>query len=330
MSLELARPGVLYLLLLLPVWWLAVWPREGWGVLFARGESAGPLAGRWGARSTLLLLLPVLLRSAAVACVVVALAGPQRVEVVEETELRGKAIGLALDLSSSMLADDMAGGGNRLEVARAAAVRFARGRALDEMSVTAFAGEALTRVPPTTDERLVAAGLESLDIYLLRDGSDIATGILTAVDRLLESEREPRVLVLLSDGAHNGFRVPLLAAARAAEAMGVRVHGISIPGPPDARGAAAAGESESPRSGAQERRRALEGVAALTGGRYFQAGSAGALDSVYMEIDRLEEPEEEVTEREIRHPLRGSLLLAGLLLMGCEGLLRGSRWGVIP
>lgn len=329
MRLELARPEVLYLLLLLPVWWAVVWPREGWGVLFARGESAGLLAGRGGAGRTLLLLLPALLRSGAIACVLVALAGPERVEVVEETEQRGKAVGLVLDLSSSMLADDMAGGNSRIEVARAAAARFAGGRPHDELSVTAFAGEALIRVPPTTDERVVAAGVESLDVHLLRDGSDLATGILTAVDRMRRTEREERVVVLLSDGAHNGFRVPLLAAARAAAAVGVRVHGISIPGPPDRPGAAGAPERESRRR-AEERRRALEGVAGITGGRYFQAGSARALDSVYRAVDRLEEPEEVVTEREVRHPLRASILLLGLLLLGGEGLLRGSRWGVVP
>lgn len=331
MSFELARPGVLYLLLLLPLWWLAVWPRKGWGLLFVRGEAAGPSAGRRGLRSALALLLPVALRSAAAACVVVALAGPQRVEVVEETELRGGATGLALDLSSSMLADDMGGGSTRIEVARAAAARFARGRSHDEMSVTAFAGEAVTRVPPTTDEEVAAAGVESLDVYLLRDGSDIATGILTAVDRLMESEREPRVLVLLSDGAHNGFRVPLMAAARAAAAVGVRVHGISIPGPAGrAREAVAGGDGASRRRGTEDGCRALEGVAGITGGRYFRAGSARALDSVYRAIDRLEEPGEESVEREVRRPLRAWLLLAGLLLLGADGLVRGSRWGVIP
>lgn len=330
MSIELSRPGVLYLLLLIPVWWAVAWPREGWGVLFARGEEAGPVSGRWGGRSAGLLLLPRLLRSGAMALVVLALAGPQRVEVVDQEEPRGKAVGLALDLSSSMLAEDMQEGLSRMEAARTAAVRFAEGRPHDEISVVAFAGEALTRVPPTADGRVVRDAIESLDVYLLSDGSDIATGLLAAVEQVLTAEPEDRVVVLLSDGAHNGYRVPLLAAARAAASVGVRVHGISIPGPAAASvGGLALGAPPAGRGG-EGGGRALAAVAALTGGRYYQASSVRALEAIYAEIDRLEAPTREPTERTVRRPLRASALLLGLLLLGAEGLLRGSRWGVVP
>ena len=330
MSVELLRPEALYLLLALPVWWVAAWPREGWGVLFVRGEEAGPLAGRWRGSAGALLLLPRLLRSGAMVLLVLALAGLQRVDGMEERAPRGKSMAVALDLSSSMLARDMLEGTSRMEAAREAAVRFAEGRVHDAVSVVAFAGEAMTRLPPTDDGRVVRHAIETLDVYLLRDGSDIATGLLTAVERVLEAEPGDRVVVLLSDGAHNGYRVPLLAAARAAAAVDVRVHGISIPGPgSEGEGALALGAPPTrPRSAGDER--ALAAVAALTGGRYYQASSVRDLDVIYREIDRLEAPEPEWIERTERRSLRVPLLLAALLLLAAEGLLRGSRWGVVP
>src|SRR5688572_21255085 len=110
MELEFARPALLYLLLLLPLWYLLVWPWAGRGVLLSRGDSTRALAGRWGARSAAVLLFPRILRSLGLAAAVIALAEPQRVQVESETILMGKAIGLAVDLSSSMLAEDMDGG----------------------------------------------------------------------------------------------------------------------------------------------------------------------------------------------------------------------------
>jgi Ca-activated chloride channel family protein len=167
MQLELARPHFLYLLLLVPVWWLLVWPRPGGGVLFSRGESARRLTRWWGAPSAVILTLPRFLRAAAMASLVVALAEPQRVEITRDVVLQGKGIGLALDLSSSMLAVDAEGAGNRLDVARSAAMRFAESRPHDELSLVGFAGKSVTRMPPTTDPNLIVSGVKSLEIELL-------------------------------------------------------------------------------------------------------------------------------------------------------------------
>lgn len=327
MSLELARPDLLWLLALLPLWWALLWPRAGWGVLFVRGEEVGRSSGDRRRAGRLWLLLPRALRSAALACGLLALTGPERVGYVQEAVERGGATAIALDLSSSMMARDLDDGASRIEVARSAAARFAAGRVHDELTLVGFAGEAVTRVPPTRDEAVVVAGIESLDVHLLRDGSDIATGLLTAVEGLLEVHREPRVVVLLSDGAHNGYRISLPAAARAAAALGVRVHGISVPGGSGATADAPAGARGAAR---WEGERALAAVAGITGGRYYRAPSGKALDSAYAEIGRLEAPARESERREVRRPLRASLLLLALALLGGEAVVRGSRRGVVP
>lgn len=328
---EFARPDLLYLLLLLPVWWLLVWPRAGRGVVFARGDAARRLSRWWGAPSALVLALPRLLRAAAMAALVLALADPQRVETRQESSIEGKGIGLIVDLSSSMLATDMEDGASRIEVAREAGVRFAQGRPYDELNLVAFAGRALTRVPPTMDPGLIVAGVQSLDIEIVGDGTDISSALLTSLHQLEESEREQRVIVLLTDGGHNGTGVRPLAAARAAAALGVRVHSISV----------AAEEDPAVRAARVAARRALgnadadmgtvlTAISEVTGGQYFRATTGAGLDSAYREIGRLEAPVVKLNDVEVRRSERLLLLVAALALLGLDVLLRGSRWGVVP
>ncbi|MDH3207939.1 MAG: VWA domain-containing protein, partial [Gemmatimonadota bacterium] len=252
---------------------------------------------------------------------------PQRVDTVQETVLEGRGIGLVVDLSSSMLAEDMGEGQSRISLAREAAVRFARRRVYDELSLVAFGSEAVTRVPPTTDRDLIVQGVESLEIQLVRDGTDISGAILTSVARLLESERDPRVVVLLTDGAHNGPEIPPLVTARAAAAVDVRIHAISVLAPPNAQ-VGLAGSIVRDRFGG-ERETVLQGIADITGGRYFRAAGPAALDSIYDEIDRLETPRPRVEDVELRHPLAGWFFLLSLSLLSLDALLRGSRWGLL-
>lgn len=330
MEIVFARPGAFALLLVLPVWAILVWPWPGTGVVFARGESARPVAGRWGVRAATVFLVPRALRAAIFACLVVALARPERVEIVESRELEGKAIGLAVDLSSSMLAMDMDGGRSRIDVAREAATRFAATREYDELSLVGFARGALTRVPPTEDNDVVVAGVQTLQVQLVGDGTDISGAVLTTVGRLMQSEREPRVVILLTDGAHNGTNVQPLAAARAAAALGVRVHAISVLPPEDPADAARRRALVVGADLREEMQTVLGGIAGITGGEYFHASSAAALDSIYGEIDRIEAPIEIVTTSETRWPLRHWFIFAGLAILAVDAILRGTRWAPIP
>lgn len=329
-DIEFARPELLYLLLLIPLWALLVWPWARRGVLFARAESVHLSSGRWRGFPLFVLALPRVLRALTFAALIVAVADPQTVDRVREVSTHGRGMGLAVDLSSSMLAEDMENGASRIAVARDAAVRFAEQRPLDELSLVGFSGEAIARVPPTSDPALVIEGVRSLEVQLVRDGTDISDALLTAADQLVGSEREPRVIVLLTDGAHNGVGVPPLTAARAAAALGIRVHSISVLGPQ----AAAAADSTRARrgggAGGDDMRTVLSGIAAITGGEYFHASTAAALDSIYSEIDRIESPLQEVTEREERNSQREIPLFFALVVLAADVLVRGSRWGIIP
>lgn len=329
MRIEFARPELLYFLWLLPLWGLLVWPRAGRGVLYTHGDPGRRSAWWPSPQSLVIRIAPPILRAASLACLVVALAGPDRIERVEEFATQGIGLALVVDLSSSMLAADMGDGISRIAMAREAAVRFARGRPYDEMSLIGFGMEAVTRVPATTDPELVVQGVESLEVQLVRDGTNISGAVLTAISRLLESDREPRVVVLLTDGAHNGIELPPLATARAAAALGVRIHSISILSPEDAPLAPDATMRRRVVADA-ERETVLQGLAGLTGGRYFHASNPVALDSIYRVIDQLEPQVQRLVERDVSYSVRHWFFLLGLGLLAAQLLLGGSRWGLVP
>ena len=268
-----------------------------------------------------------MLRSLVLAALVFALAAPHQIREYEELSTVGRGISLVVDLSSSMLARDMDGGASRIEVAREAAIRFAESRPDDEQSLVGFAAQALTRVPPTTDPALIVTGVASLEPQLIRDGTDISMAVLTATARLLESKREPRVAILLTDGAHNGTSIPPLTAARAAAEAGIRIHSISILPPEDPnRLWPTAGRARL----ADEMRTVLQGISEITGGEYFHASSGVELDSAYARISQTEGPILDVTEHEERTPVAIWFLAIALLFLGAESLVRGSRLGIVP
>jgi Ca-activated chloride channel family protein len=138
------------------------------------------------------------------------------------------------------------------------------------------------------------------------------------------------VVILLTDGAHNGTNVQPLAAARAAAALGVRVHAISVLPPEDPADAARRRALVVGADLREEMQTVLGGIARITGGEYFHASSAAALDSIYGEIDRIEAPIEIVTTSETRWPLRHWFILAGLAILAVDAILRGTRWAPIP
>jgi len=323
MGVDLAAWPFLGLLVLIPVgiWWSA------------RRRRRLPLTGGGvglGSRATSLWALsPIVLRSAALGLVAVALAGPVRtVKRVERTS-EGTTILIAFDVSSSMLAEDFRPE-NRLAVARDEVRRFVQGRTADRIGLVAFAGEALTVVPGTLDHALLLQAVESLDVGQLEDGTAIGTALATAVNRLSSVEEGARVVVLLTDGDNNRGSIDPLAAAAAAEALGVRVYTIGV-----GRDGVAPVPIGRTRFGyqyanmpVQVNDELLEGMAKRTGGLYFRATDPEALARIYDRIDALETApirEERTMERaSVRHEFVILALLA-LLFELIGSALRGRR-----
>lgn len=313
MSLGFAAPMWLALLVLLPAWWLWLRPRRSEGFVVATAEVKG--AAMLRLRPIRLLdPLPTVLRTLSLGCVVVALAQPQLVRVFEEPVTEGVGIAFAIDLSTSMWAEDMARGTSRLDAAKSMVRRFLETRA-DDVALVSFAGESLTRMPLTHDGYVVDAAVEELEVGLLLDGTDIAGAIAAGAGLLKDAPHRSKVLILVTDGAHNKAGLIPELAARAAAAFDVKIFPIAI------------GRDE---GGAPGMETVLTQAARITGGQYFHASDVEALETIYSEIDRLTLPSEELVERTESEPLARWPLLLSLALIAAVTSLRGSRWGVLP
>jgi len=283
--LQFASAWALPLLLVLPTWWLWRRRRTSTAIIFSRVRALakGPRAGRSITRFLFVLRNLVLLGG------VLALARPRSGARAEDVSSEGINIVIAFDISSSMLAQDFQPQ-NRLEVAREKVKQFVSMRKSDRIGVVAFSGEALTQVPLTTDYPVVNAAISNLQPGQLEDGTAIGTAIATAANRLKDAPGPSRVMVLLTDGVNNRGSIDPRTAARAAAALGIRIYtiGVGTEGMapvPVGRGLFGLRYEMRP----VEIDDALLGeVARLTGGRYFRARDAVALDRITREIDRLE------------------------------------------
>ena len=269
---------------------------------FSTADAAAGLPGSVWAR---LGWLPDALLLGALALGVVALARPQTRDASVERTTEGIDIVLALDVSTSMTAEDFVP--NRFEAARAVAGEFVDGRTSDRIGLVVFAARAYTQAPLTLDYRFLQRMLREVRMGVIEDGTAIGTALATAVARLRDSDAESKVVILLTDGQNNRGEVDPLTAAEAAEALGVRVYAIGV-GSED--GGATRGRMPFGGSllgpSAEVDEATLRAVASQTGGRYFRATDTDALRSIYDAIGELETTEIEETvflDVEEKYPL---------------------------
>jgi len=227
---------------------------------------------------------------------------------------------LAIDLSSSMLALDFRPN-NRIEVAKAKVKQFIARRTSDRIGIVAFAGEALTQVPLTTDYPVVMQAVSNLQAGQLEDGTAIGNAIATAANRLRDAPGKSRVLILLTDGVNNRGSIEPLVAAKAAEAYGIKIYGIgvgSVGMAPVPVGRNAAGGLRYEYQPVEIDENLLSNIARMTGGRYFRARDAAALQNIYAFIDQMERaPVHSTTVVRYRELYRWPLTL-GLLALFAE------------
>jgi Ca-activated chloride channel family protein len=284
-TLDFAQPWWL-VLLVAPVAWL--WwrrRRQPAAILFSRVDllSRGPSLGQWPARTM------VAARFVAMCAGVVALAEPRAGARVEQVSGDGISIILAIDLSSSMLAEDFQPQ-NRLEVAKDRVKQFILARTVDQVGLVAFSGEALTQVPLTVDYPVLLAAVDNLQPGQLEDGTAIGTAIATSANRLKDAPGRSKVLILLTDGVNNRGTIDPRTAAKAAAALGVRIYtiGVGTEGMapvPVGRGVFGLRYELRP---VELDEPLLEFIAQTSGGRYFRARDGQSSQRIYQQIDQLE------------------------------------------
>ncbi len=322
------------LLLLFAVPWLARGRRRSAPPALSYPVLAALRAVGPGRRAHWRWLLPAL-RATALVLLVVALARPQLGRADSVVRSEGIDIMLAVDVSSSMLAEDFQlpdGRANRFEAVKAVVRDFLGGRPNDRVGLVLFAGRPYTQAPLTLDHGWLLANLDRARIGMIEDGTAVGSALAAAVARLEGSEAKRKVVILLTDGQSNAGKVPPLTAAEAAKTLGYRVYTI---------GAGTRGAAPYPRLDPFGRRvyvnmpvdvdeETLQQVAEHTGGRYFRATDTDSLRQIYAEIDQLETTSQEGLQYLDHDELYVWLALPALLLLAVEALLAQTWLRVLP
>ena len=257
------------------------------------------------------------LRMLALSSLVLAFARPQSGMKGEEVITQGIDIVLTMDISSSMLAEDIKP--NRVEAAKQVASEFIKGRKNDRIGMVVFSGQSYTQCPLTIDYGILLGFLEQIHVGMIEDGTAIGMGLATAVNRLRTSEAKSKVIILLTDGRNNRGEIDPVTAAQAAQAFGVRIYTV---------GAGTRGTALYPVNDPFFGKRyvpmkvdideeSLKKIADMTDGKYFRATARKQLEAIYREIDEMEK-----TEIKVKEYTRYSELfyyLVGVAVMLCIG-----------
>jgi Ca-activated chloride channel family protein len=173
-----------------------------------------------------LIHLPMLLRAIAFTLVVLALARPQTHNSWGSKTVEGIDIMLSMDVSTSMLAEDLKP--NRLEAAKQVATGFISDRPNDNIGLVVFAGESFTQCPLTTDHAVLINLFRSVKFGMIDDGTAIGLGLANAVNRMKDSPTKSKVIILLTDGSNNCGDIDPMTAAEIAHTFGIRVYAIGV------------------------------------------------------------------------------------------------------
>ena len=319
----------LLLLLLIPyILWYVLWRNRGRRKMEAAVTFSDTFAYKkapvgWRVR---LIHLPMVLRCIAFALIVTAMARPQTHNAWDERSVEGIDIMLAMDVSTSMLAEDLRP--NRIEAAKSVAAEFIADRADDNIGLTIFAGEAFTQCPMTTDHASLLNLLKNVrtDIAadgLISDGTAIGMGLANAISRLKNSKAKSRVVILLTDGSNNMGDISPLTAAQIAKSIGVRVYTIGVGTNKVARyPLPVAGGIQYVNIPVEIDTKTLKNIAATSDGNYYRATNNKELRQIYRDIDKLEKSRLQVKKFSKRYEAFQPFVLAALAMLLMELLLR--------
>jgi len=261
-----------------------------------------------------LIHLTYLFKICALILLIIALARPQSSTNWEESTTEGIDIILSMDISGSMLAEDLKP--NRLEASKEVAMDFISKRANDRVGLVIFSGESFTQCPLTTDHNVLINLFKDVKSGMVEDGTAIGMGLATAVNRLKESDAISKVIILLTDGVNNKGVVAPFTAAEIAKKFGIRVYTIGVgtegyaPYPFQTPFGIQYQDVE-----VQIDEETLQNIATVTDGKYFRATNNSKLKEIYKDIDKLEKSKIEVTEFHKRSEEFNKFAIPALLLL---------------
>jgi len=321
-SIEFASSYFLYGLIIIPllvVWYIFLGRNHVAYVRFTDTNFFTTLPKSW---RLYIRHLPFALEMCAIALLIIALARPQSSSKNQKINVEGIDIVLTMDISSSMLAQDLKP--DRLEAAKNVGADFVAGRPEDRMGLVIFAGETFSQVPLTTDHGMLLNMMREMQCGMLEDGTAIGDGLASSVSRLKDSEAISKVVILLTDGDNNAGSVDPATAAEMAKIFGIRVYTIGV----GTRGTAPY-PVRTPFGGIQFQQipvtinePLLQQIADETGGKYYRATSNEKLQQIYDEIDQLERSKIEINEFTRTHEEFLPFVLWSLALLLLDFIIR--------
>lgn len=331
---EFANKEYLFLLLL-------IIPYIIWFMMYRKKTEptmrmSDTFAFRYAPKSWKVRLMPLsmLLRLLAFTMIIIVLARPQTQNSWKNKTIEGIDIMLAMDVSTSMLAEDL--NPNRIEAAKQVAAEFVIGRPNDNIGLSIFAGEAFTQCPMTTDHASLLNLLQNVrtDIAargLIEDGTAIGMGLANAVSRLKNSKAKSKVVILLTDGSNNRGDISPMTAAEIAKSLGIRVYTIGV-------GTNKVAPYPMPVAGGVQYvnipvdidNKTLSEIAAATDGDFYRATNTKELRKIYQEIDQLEKSKLNVKKFSKKFEAYQPFVLVAVLALLLEILLRITVFRRIP
>ncbi|MFA5363338.1 MAG: VWA domain-containing protein [Candidatus Omnitrophota bacterium] len=326
-----------FVLILIPVVTaLFLYKEKKAGVLSAFKFSSGELVGRLKSSFKLTLSRNLIyVRILAVILVLFALARPQSPVADSKIQSEGIDIVLAIDCSTSMLAEDFKLGGrrqNRVEVVKSVVRDFITGRKNDRIALVAFASRAYTVCPLTLDYGWLLDNLARVRTGLVEDGTAIGSGMATSINRLRDSKAKSKVVILLTDGRNNTGTISPLTAAEAAKALKIKVYtiGAGSKGPVPYPVKDFFGNTVYQPVEIDIDEDTLIKIADMTGAKYFRATGTESLRTIYKEIDGLEKTVIEEKGYLEYNELFMVFLVPGLLVLLLEIVLTNTILRKIP
>lgn len=283
--------------------------------------------GRAGKAKIIIFMFRII----AITLIIIALARPQSGSKEEEVITEGIDIILAMDVSTSMRAEDFKPI-DRLQAAKIVASDFVKGRANDRIGMVVFAGNSFTQCPLTLDYSIVLKFLEEIETGMIEDGTAIGMAIGNCVNRLKESKAKSKVVILLTDGRNNRGELDPITASYVAKAFNIKIYTI---------GAGKLGEAlypiDDPIFGKRYVRMPVEidedllrKIADITSGKYFRATDEEKLSRIYKEISEMEKTEIKVKQYTRYSELMAFFINPALFLIFLEIFLSNTIFRKIP
>jgi Ca-activated chloride channel family protein len=330
---RLLQPDWLWALTLLPL--VVLWRgRRGpvAAVEYSDVSLARGIARRTRSRiGWIVWLLPIV----AAACMIVGLARPQRTHSRTSVTANGIDIVLGLDISGSMQALDFKIDNvrvNRVAVVKSVVSKFIDERPNDRIGLVAFAATPYIVSPLTLDHDWLQQNLERINVGIGDDGTAIGSAIAAAVNHLRTTATKSKVVILLTDGVNNSGKIPPLAAAEAARALGVKVYtiGVGVRGKAPVPVRDQAGNTHVIMAEVDVDEKTLQAIANETGGQFYRATDTDSLQKIYEQINHYETSAQTVEKFEHVEELYMWTLVPSLGLLGLWVLLQHTRYRRLP